>query len=360
MALLELFDLIVLDNPLRNWFLALLIAAGVLAAVSLWRWLVTHRLRPLVLRTNTFLDDVAVVLAETTFGPIVLLLAAYAGSLVLEIAPAVRLALRSIAIALFLVQLALWGNALIRRWVEHYSKLNAESNAAGTGTARLIGLLARFVLYTIVLLLLLDNLPGVEITALVASLGIGGIAVALAAQNILGDLFASLSIALDKPFVVGDFIAVGDDFGTVELIGLKTTRIKSLSGEELSFPNGVLVSGRIRNFARMEQRRIVFTFRVTYGTTPEQLSSITGIVRDLVAEIEQTRFDRATLMRFDDLGLVFEVVYFVLSPDYNLYAAIQQKISMRLIETLSAHGIGFAYLSDASAADRQSRREDRA
>ena len=341
-----MLDFVFLDNPLRRWLQALLVMCAVLAVVTLWRWVVTHRMRPLALRTNTFFDDAAIVLAETTAGPLVLLLAAYAGSLLLSFPASAKTAVRSAAIIVALLQAGIWGSALIRRWVTRYDEQNRATNAAGAGTARLVGLLVRIALYSVVLLLILDNIPGVEVTALVASLGIGGVAVALATQNILGDIFASLSIALDKPFVVGDTIAVRDDVGTVEQIGLKTTRLRSLSGEQLVFANGDLLSTRIRNFARQEQRRIVFTFRVPYGTPPALLRAIPEQLRAIITPIEQVRFDRAHLLRLDDLGLLFEVVYFVDTADYLRYMDIQQEINLALLERLEAAGVGFASLAE--------------
>jgi small-conductance mechanosensitive channel len=353
-----LLDLIWLENPVRRWLLALLVAAAALAAALLWRRVVLRRLRPLVLRTNTFFDDGAVVVAQTAAPLIIVLLAVYLGSLFLSFPAAGKGLARAAAIILLLIQAGLWGRALIRRWVERYSEQNGESNAAGVGTARLIGILAQLALFAVVLLLILDNIPGVEITPLVAGLGIGGVAVALAVQNILGDIFASLSIALDKPFVVGDFIIVGDEMGTVQQIGLKTTRVRSLSGEQLIFSNGDLLQSRIRNFQRMEERRSLFTFRVPYNTPPEQLHAIPGLVRGIVEPIERTRFDRAHLLRFDDLGLVYEVVYFVLSPDFMLYADIQQRINLALIDALTAQGVSFVSIAEPSKATRRTRQLD--
>lgn len=341
-----MLDLVIFENPVRRWLLALLVTAAVLAGVALWRWVVTHRLRPLALRTNTFFDDAATVLAETTAPFLVLLIALYAGSLLLVFPADVKIAARAGAIIVALLQAGIWGSALIRSWVTRYDEQHRASNAAGVGTARLLGLLLRIVLYSLVLLLILDNIPGVEVTALVASLGIGGVAVALATQNILSDIFASLSIALDKPFVVGDTIAVRDDVGTVEQIGLKTTRLRSISGEQLVFANGDLLSTRIRNFARQEQRRVVFTFRVPYGTSPQLLRAIPEQLRAIITPIEQVRFDRAHFMRFDDLGLQFEVVYFLDTPDFNRSMDVQQQINLALLEQLEAAGVGFASLAE--------------
>lgn len=350
-----MLDLILLNNSLQRWMLALLGMGAVLAGVTLWRWVVIHRPPPVLLRTNTFLDDIPLTLAKTISAPIIVLLAAYSGSAVLNLGNELQTGLRAVAIIAALVQVGSWGNALIQRWVARYDERNRATNTANVGSARLLALFGRIGLYSIVLLLILDNIPGVEVTALVASLGIGGVAVALATQNILGDIFASLSIALDKPFVVSDTIMVGDDVGTVEMIGLKTTRLRSLSGEQLIFSNGDLLSSRIRNFARQEQRRVVFSFRVAYSTPPEQLRTIPTMLRAIIEPIEQTRFDRAHLLRFDDLGLLYEVVYHVLTPDFGRYMDIQQQINLALIEQLAAADVSLASLAEPLTADPRTR-----
>ncbi len=198
------------------------------------------------------------------------------------------------------------------------------------------------VIWVVALLLLLDNL-GVNITTLVASLGIGGIAVALALQNILGDLFASLSIAMDKPFLVGDFIVVDDLMGTVRHIGLKTTRIKSLGGEELVFSNNDLLKSRVRNYKRMAERRVVFGFGVTYDTPPETLESLVAAVRRIIEAKDGTRFDRAHFKNFGASNLDFEAVYCILSADYNAFMDAQQRINLALLRHCNEHGINFAF-----------------
>lgn len=338
-----MLNTVFLANTLVRWLVALLVSLAVMIVVSGWRWVVMHRRRPMLLSTRPFFDGAIVAMARTTKGPIVLLLAIYAGSLLVSLEPNVRLWMRSANTILMLIQVGIWGNVLINYWIEHYSAQNGETNAAGVGTARLLSFIGRIGLYSIVLLLILDNVPGVQITALVASLGVGGIAVALAVQNILGDLFASLSIALDKPFVLGDFIVVGSEMGTVEQIGLKTTRVRSLSGEQLIFSNADLLTSRIRNFKRMQERRIVFEVGVTYETETAQLRAIPAMLRAAVEAHAQTRFDRAHLIRFDSSALNFEVVYFVLSPEFNIYADIQQAINLAIIERFRAEGIVIAY-----------------
>jgi small-conductance mechanosensitive channel len=188
----------------------------------------------------------------------------------------------------------------------------------------------------------LDNL-GVNVTALVTGLGVGGIAVALAVQNVLGDLFASLSIVLDKPFVLGDFVVVDDLLGSVEHIGLKTTRLRSLWGEQVVFSNSDLLKSRLRNFGRMAERRVSLDIGVTYQTPRAVLQAIPAIIREAIEEQVATRFDRSHFKGFGDSALTFESVYYVLSPDYNRYMDIQQAINLRIYERFESQGIGFAY-----------------
>jgi len=170
-----------------------------------------------------------------------------------------------------------------------------------------------------------------------------GIAVALAVQNILGDLFASLTIVLDKPFIVGDFIIVGDSMGTVERVGLKTTRIRSLSGEQLIMPNSDLLQSRIRNYKRMQERRVPFSIRVVYETTGDKLKRIPGILKEVIESQEMTRFDRAHFKDYGNFSLNFEIVYWVLSPEKSRSMDIQQAINLSILERFQKEGIEFAY-----------------
>lgn len=217
---------------------------------------------------------------------------------------------------------------------------NASPGTAGT----LAGLrwLILFVAYVLILLLALQNI-GVDVTSLIAGLGIGGIAVALAMQNILGDLFASLTIAMDRPFVIGDFIVVGSDMGTVENIGLKTTRVRSLSGEQLVFGNADLLSSRIRNYKRMRERRVVFGFGVVYATPPETLEAINALVRGAVEAQTNVRFDRCHFHRFGASSLEFEAVYYINSPDYNAHMDAQQAVHLSIVRAFRDGNIEFAF-----------------
>jgi small-conductance mechanosensitive channel len=213
-----------------------------------------------------------------------------------------------------------------------------------TGTKRIRPLMAviNLVVWLIALVFLLDNL-GVEISAIVAGLGIGGIAVALAAQALLGDFFSYFVIFFDRPFELGDFLIFDDILGSVEHIGLKTTQIRSLGGERIIVSNSNLTGSRVRNYKHMTERRILFGFGVTYNTGAAKLREIPEIVRGIVEAEEQARFDRAHFKAYGASSLDFEVVYYVLSPDYNLYMDIQQRINLALYEALEEREIEFAF-----------------
>ncbi len=196
-------------------------------------------------------------------------------------------------------------------------------------------------IWTVGILFLLDN-RGYDVTAIIASLGIGGIAIALAAQNIVGDIFNYFVIFFDKPFEVGDFVVIDEKNGVIEYVGLKTTRIKTLSGEQLVFSNSDLTNSRIHNFKKMERRRIVFKIRTTYETTHTQLKEVPGLLKAIVTEQKPVTFDRAHFLAYTDSGLDFEVVYYVESGDYNLYMDIQQSINLRIHEEFESRNINVA------------------
>jgi len=200
----------------------------------------------------------------------------------------------------------------------------------------------KIIVWGIFLIILLDNL-GIKISALVAGLGIGGIAIALAAQSVLGDLFSYFIIFFDRPFEIGDFIIIGDFLGTVEDIGIKTTRLRSLGGEELIFSNQDLTNSRVRNYKRMNRRRIVFKFGVIYQTTLTQLKKIPQIVEEIITQIPETTFDRAHFASYADFSLNFEVVYYINNSDYKKYMDIQQEINFQLKEIFEKQKIEFAY-----------------
>ncbi|MEN6420473.1 MAG: mechanosensitive ion channel family protein, partial [Smithella sp.] len=256
--------------------------------------------------------------------------------------PSVALLWQKAVILMLIIQGGLWASTGVKFWLGLMLEKRMDQDASSATTISLLGFVARLILWVIVGLLILDNL-GVNITGLVAGLGIGGIAVALAVQNILGDLLASLSIVLDKPFMVGDYVVVDTLSGTVQHIGLKTTRIRSLSGEQLIFSNNDLLKSRIRNYKRMDERRIVFGFGVIYQTPVEKLMLIKNQVAEIIEKQEHARLDRVHFKEYGDSSLNFEVVYFVDSPEYVLYMDIQENINLAIFRRFAEEGIEFAY-----------------
>ena len=332
----------VYGNRLDLWLLAVLVAVVTYVALKLIRRFVARRLTSVAKRTRTTVDDLTIDLLKNTRGFFLLALAIYAGSLVLALSGPASRVISSLVVVALLIQVALWGNRLINYLIKSYTEKRLEEDAATATTVGALGFIGRLILWSVIVLMALENV-GIDITALVAGLGVGGIAVALAVQNILGDLFASLSIVLDKPFVIGDFIIIGDYMGTVEHIGLKTTRIRSLSGEQLVFSNTDLLQSRIRNFKRMYERRVVFTLGVIYQTPYEKLQKIPQIIREIIEKQHPVRFDRAHFKSFGDFSLNYEIVYWVQDPDYNVYMDVQQAINLEIYRRFAEEGIEFAY-----------------
>ena len=271
-----------------------------------------------------------------------LLIAAMAlqiGLAVVELGPVWDARVSHLWFLVLALQFGLWVDAAIAYWKE--GVIQDKAGQDNQLTVTMVALMFRIVLWAVVLLSVLANL-GVDITAFVASLGIGGIAIALAVQTLLGDLFASASIGVDKPFKTGHFIVFNDIAGTIEYIGLKTTRIRSLSGEQILCSNTKLLQQTIHNYSRMSERRVVFSLAISFRTTVEKARELPPLIKQAVEAVENTRFDRAHLLMFDDYALRYEVVYYVLSADYNLYMDIQQAINFSLLEELSKRNIKFA------------------
>ncbi|MGE4303426.1 MAG: mechanosensitive ion channel family protein [Novosphingobium sp.] len=236
-------------------------------------------------------------------------------------------------------QIALWMDTGVRLWME---SLTRDGKARNPVTTTIIGIMIRIVVWTMMLLSILANL-GVDITAMVASLGVGGIAIALAVQTLLSDIFASLSIGVDKPFEIGDFVVFGEVAGTIEHIGLKTTRIRALSGEQVVVANADLLRQIVHNYKRMNTRRIVFKFGITYNTPSDKVKEVAGLVKRIIDGIEIAKFDRAHFLGFDDSQLTFEVVYIMQVSDYNRYMDTQQEINLALLDGIRGMGVQFAF-----------------
>lgn len=322
----------------------MLIALGIAAAVFLvllsLREIVVRRLAKRAEKSPNGFDDLVVSLGRRAQIVVIAVAALYAGSLYVTLTPRQEQILRAAAeIAVFL-QVALWASVAIDFWLARQRR-RMDHDPTSVALAGVLRFVAKLTLWTLLLLMALDNV-GVNVTALITGLGVGGIAVALALQNVLGDLLASLSIVLDKPFVLGDAITVDTLTGTVESIGLKTTRLRAVSGEQLVFANSDLLKSRIRNWKRLAERRVVLAFGVPYDTPPDVIEHIPGMVRALVEAQELTRFERAHFKGFGASSLDFEAIYWILTPDYGLYMDRQQAVNLGLLRAFEREGIDFA------------------
>jgi len=339
---MRILERVFFENTLKAWLIACGVALLGFLALSILKKVSRRKVGAPAHKTATDVDDFILDLILRTKAFFLLLISLYLGSHFLSLPGTAKQILSRLTVLALLIQFAIWGNGLFDCWRERIQRQKKEEDPASLATYTALGFLVRLALWTVVLLLALDNF-GINITALVAGLGVGGIAVALALQNILGDLFASMSILLDKPIVIGDFIVVDDLMGRVEHIGLKTTRLRSLGGEQLVFSNSDLLRSRIRNYQRMEERRIVFNVGVVYQTSPEKLAAIPGMIEEIIKAQELARFDRSHFKAFGNFSLDFENVYYVNSPDYNIYMNVQQAINLAVFRRFQEEGIVFAY-----------------
>jgi small-conductance mechanosensitive channel len=340
---MALDQLMLLGNPMRGWATALALSTAVLAALWFLVRVVLRRVAGFAQRTETDVDDLVAHVGAQTKLSLLTIPALYIGSLALVLPDVVTTWFRVAAVTAFLIQAAVWGDAVLDFVLQDYREEHGAEDNERLTTVGVVTFVGRLVLYGLVALLVLDNIPGVEVTALIGSLGIGGIAVALAVQNILGDLFASLSIAMDRPFVLGDFVVVGSESGTVEHIGLKTTRIRSLSGEQLVLGNSDLLNSRIRNYGRMAERRVVFSIGVAAETPIDKLQAIPSMLGEIITAQPKARFGRAHLIKFSDFALDYEVAYYVQDPDYDLYMDTHHTISLHILERFADEGIRIPY-----------------
>jgi small-conductance mechanosensitive channel len=332
-------------NSVRAWLYALV------------RRLAAGRIEKLPERTETQLDAALAAAAAATKPALLFFIAVFVASQPLSLPETLGRWVGILATVAALVQVGFWSvgwlDVMLASWRER--RLGDDPDASTT--FKFVHYALNVLIWAIVLLLLLENL-GVDISALVAGLGISGIAVALALQSILGDLFASLTILLDKPFVVDDYLAVDDLSGTVESIGLNTTRLTSLTGEQLVFSNKDLLQSRIRNYGRMEERRVLFRIGVVYGTSPGTLQKIPDMIQTVIEDQDQTRFDRSHFKEFGDSALTFETVYHMTVPDYQAYMDVQQRVNLAVLRSFESEGIEFAfptqhvYLETVGGADR--------
>ena len=329
-------------NSVLDWLIALGIAVLVSTVLLFAKRLFARRLLRLAQRTATDVDDMIAGLIDHISPIFLIVVGLYAGTLWLTVSDGTQKIISHGLFAAGVIQFALFGSQVIQYLISKTTRLREYEDASARTTLNVLGFLSRLVLWSLVLLVILDHF-GFNITTLIASLGIGGIAVALAAQSILGELFASLSIAIDKPFVIGDFIIVDPFLGKIEKIGMRTTHIRSLGGELIIFSNTDLLKSRIRNYKQMEERRALFGIGIEYGTPARQVEAVPAMVREIIEAAPMTRFDRGHFKEYGASSLNFEFVYYVLSPEYNDFMDTQQQINLAIYRKFEEEGISFAF-----------------
>ncbi|WP_346237269.1 mechanosensitive ion channel family protein [Niabella insulamsoli] len=330
-----------LGNPVSSW---LLVIGGILvgfALLKLTKVLVLRRLRKFSLKTKTTIDDFLLKIIEKALVPVLYFVIIYAGLQYLELSEKAT-DIAKVAMLFICTFFALrFINAVIEYAILNVLKQQDDGEAKQKQAKGLL-VIVKVIVWLFGIVFLLDNF-GYNITTIVAGLGIGGIAIALAAQTVLGDLFSYFSILFDRPFEIGDFIIVDDKLGVVEYIGIKTTRLKSIEGDQLVCSNKDLTDSRIHNFKRMERRRVVFSIGVTYGTSPQVLEAIPNMVKAIIEKDENLVFDRGHFTTFGDFSLNFEFVYFILTSDFNAHRDAQQRIFYEIYREFEAKGIEFAF-----------------
>jgi small-conductance mechanosensitive channel len=337
----DFLNQIYFGNTILKYITAIGIFVLIIILVKIFRLIVLKKLKKWAEKTKTTIDDFILNGIKKSVIPILYYSALYFSARSLNLTDSVRNILDVLSIVVVTFYIIRLITSTLDYSIKSYAIKQEEADQKAK-QLKSISALARIVIWGVGLVFLLDNL-GFDISAVVAGLGIGGIAVALAAQTILGDLFSYFIIFFDRPFELGDYIKVGDKNGTVEHIGIKTTRIRALNGEQLVFSNTDLTSSRLHNFKKLQKRRIMFMLGVIYETPAEKLKIIPGLVKDIITEEENSDYDRGHFKSFGDFSLNFEFVYHVLSSDYATYMDTQHNINMKIFDKFKEDGIEFAY-----------------
>lgn len=337
----EILKLYPWGNTLVHYLFSIFILILGIIAIILIRKYVISQLKKWSERTETHLDDKFIAIFIKNGMALLYIGLLYIVYIQFKFPKVVHKIVTYIGMTLITFFAVRGGLQLLTTIAEYYITKTQKDESTIRGLKGIF-VIVKIAIWLIALIFLLDNL-GFKVSSVIAGFGIGGVAVALAAQSFLGDLFSYFSILFDKPFKIGDLIIVGDKMGIVEHIGIKTTRIRSISGEEIIFSNTSLTNSRIDNYKRMQERRIVFTIGVCYETPLEKLKIIPSLIKNIVESLPDVRFDRAHFKSFGDFNLIFEVVYYVLKPDYTLYMERQQEINYKIKELFEKEGINFAY-----------------
>jgi len=329
-----------LGNTVQEYTIAVILFVVFLFILGIFRTIALARLERLAKKTETDIDDTLIQVIKTLKPPFYIFLAFYIGFKFLTFEAVIVTQVVNVILLLWVVfQIIIALSVVVDYLVQKKLDKDEGNNVFAYNILKKI---AKILIWLFGILFVLSNF-GIDVTSLIAGLGIGGIAIALAVQNILGDLLSSFAIYFDKPFEIGDFIVVGDKKGTVEKIGIKTTRLRSPQGEEIIMANSKLTDAHIQNFKRMEERRVVFSLGVIYETSSEKLKKVPDIIKGIIESTDGTRFDRVHFKSFDDSALSFEISYYVLSSAYTEYLDINQSINFTIKEVFEKEKIDMAY-----------------
>jgi len=331
---------ILYGNTIADWLVAGILGLAVWSVLSVMRRLIAARSKRYAGDHRSTPVRLLFYLAGNTKQFFFLALALYAAQEGLTLTPRLQHVVWNLALILILLQVGLWAGRSLRFYLE-IKEMERGPDRLFAGSLDIINFVARMLIWSLLILVALDNL-GVNITALLAGLGVGGVAVALALQNVLGDLFASLSIALDKPFAVGDSLNIDTYTGSVEHIGIKTTRLRSETGEQIILSNADILKSRVRNYGRMTEQRVLMTLRVGYATPSEVLASIPKLLEGIVRGQVTARFERCHLKSLGESSLQFELSYFAQQPKLNPTLDLQQIVNFQIINEFRRLGIEFA------------------
>lgn len=337
----KILNLKFLQNTVTDYliFLIVILVGGL--AIQVFKKIILKQLSIWARKTATDIDDFLIQVIGRTVVPLLYFGVFYLATRGLTLHPTIGRVINILGLVLLTFYGVRFLSALIDYFLKNYL-LRVKDDKDKERSLKGMQRVAKVIIWGLALVLLMDNL-GFKISAVIAGLGIGGVAIALAAQAILGDLFSYFSILFDRPFEIGDFIIIGEYSGTIEHIGVKTTRIRSLGGEQLIFSNTDLTNSRVRNYKRMDRRRVVFKLGVVYPTKVKRLKEIPGLIKDVINSTEDAEFNRAHFSSYGDFDLVFEVVYYVLGRDYSKYMDTQQEINFKIKEEFEKRKIEFAY-----------------
>ena len=337
----QLLNSTFLDNTLLKWGIAIMIIIGALVIIKIFKGVIIIRLKKWALKTQTNWDDFLIEMIEKSVIPLLYISSYYFAIMSLSLYDKLEKVIHVAYLFSFTYFTLKIISVAFKKFVYSFIQREENSESKEKQAGGLIAI-SNIIIWICGFIFLIDNL-GYNVTTLIAGLGVGGIAIALAAQAVLGDLFSYFVIFFDRPFEIGDFVNIGPDSGIIEYIGIKTTRIQTLSGEQLICSNTDLTNSRLRNYKRMEKRRIVFTLGVTYDTSHEQLSKIPEIVKKIITSKNQLQFDRGHFSEFGDFSLNFEFVYYVKNPEYAVYMDNQQAVYLDIFSAFESEKIDFAF-----------------